>query len=370
MYLFGIGILGVIIYFIYASIRDKNDYIKKLEERSKQFERTLNDEKEKRDEYQEKFIKTVEKIINNKNEGIFYTAELIADINTIASFEYAKQISHTYNLEKRERAEKIRLISQDNRNLLKENKILKYEIAKINDMFPQTIDYFEYDGFSEDYYDNPDNYLSKEDYYSLSDSEKNKRALDYYKKRKKTNWEIGRDFERFIGYTYEKENNEVIYYGIEKRLEDLGRDLIVKNDSKIIVVQCKYWAKNKIIHEKHIAQLFGTTVMYRIENPNENRVVESLFISHTAISDRAKEFARKLNVIVVENVDMGEFPLVKCHTGKDEYSLETKIYHLPMDQQYDRLKMNYKRGDFYTFTVQDAENAGYRRAYKWRGNQG
>jgi len=38
---------------------------------------------------------------------------------------------------------------------------------------------------------------------------------------------------------------------------------------------------------------------------------------------------------------------------------------LPMDQQYDTTKINKKDGDFYAFTVQEAEDKGYRRAHKW-----
>jgi hypothetical protein len=40
---------------------------------------------------------------------------------------------------------------------------------------------------------------SDEEYNNLSDTEKNIRVLEYYKKRKKRNWEIGKDFERYIG---------------------------------------------------------------------------------------------------------------------------------------------------------------------------
>jgi hypothetical protein len=61
--------------------------------------------------------------------------------------------------------------------------------------------------------------------------------------------------------------------------------------------------------------------------------------------------------------------MIKCKNGRDkECDFGTKIYHLPMDQQYDTAKINTKNGDFYAFTIIDAERKGFRRAYKWHGN--
>ena len=142
----------------------------------------------------------------------------------------------------------------------------------------------------------------------------------------------------------------------------------MKNNNKTIIIQCKYWSKNKIIHEKHIAQLFGTVTKYKIDNPNEKNVV-GLFVSHTILSDEAKIFANVLGIQIKENVELGEFPMIKCKNDRDkEWNYETKIYHLPMDQQYDNTKINPKNGDFYSFTIIEAEEKGYRRAYKWSGN--
>ena len=94
-------------------------------------------------------------------------------------------------------------------------------------------------------------YLTKGEYETLSITERNQRALDRYWSKKKSSWEIGRDYERYIGYLYENEGYSVYYQGIEAGLEDLGRDLIAKRDGEIRVIQCKYWAQYKTIHEKH-----------------------------------------------------------------------------------------------------------------------
>ena len=57
----------------------------------------------------------------------------------------------------------------------------------------------------------------------------------------------------------------MFYQGIEMGLADLGRDLICTNGQQTEIVQCKYWSKEKKINEKHINQLFGTTVKYLID---------------------------------------------------------------------------------------------------------
>jgi hypothetical protein len=96
-----------------------------------------------------------------------------------------------------------------------------------------------------------------------------------------------------LGYIFELKNCEVEYFGIEMKLNDLGRDLIVKRNNTTKIVQCKYWSKNKTIHEKHIVQLFGTVTKYKMDNPNEKNAA-GLFVSHTVLSDEAKNFANAL----------------------------------------------------------------------------
>ena len=71
--------------------------------------------------------------------------------------------------------------------------------------------------------------------------------------------------------------------------------------------------------------------------------------------------------IEVKYVSMGEFPRIKCNIGKTDNGIPVKIYHLPFDQQYDKTQIVHK-GEFFAMTVQEAENAGFRRAHKWLGN--
>ena len=59
-----------------------------------------------------------------------------------------------------------------------------------------------------------------------------------------------------------------------------------------------------------------------------------------------------------------EYPVIKCNVAHDG----EKIYHLPFDQQYDRVEISGKKGACYVETVKEAEEQGFRRAYRWRPN--
>lgn len=215
----------------------------------------------------------------------------------------------------------------------------------------------------EEDFDRTQFYLSKQEFKSLTVNQRNQLALDRYIKGQKSKWQIGRDYELFCGLSYEKQGWEVQYFGMERKLEDLGRDLIAKKKNEHLVIQCKYWSKDKTIHEKHIAQLFGTSIMYGLET-SEFIQVTPVFITNTIISEQAKKFAKKLGVQIIENHALEEFPRIKCNVNRDEYGYESRIYHLPFDQQYDRTKIN-KKTEFYAFTVDEAVNAGFRRAFKY-----
>jgi len=212
----------------------------------------------------------------------------------------------------------------------------------------------------------------------LSKQELFQRALDRYWQRKKTRWEIGRDYERYIGYLSEKRGYSVYYQGIIEGLEDLGRDLIATKGNDIEIVQCKYWSQEKTIHEKHIFQLFGTTVEYWIKNTAKRNTAEpSLFpellrqdrikpkiITSTKLSEKAKEFAEVLQVHIQENFPLKQYPCIKCNVSMRNGE---KIYHLPFDQQYDKTLINQEKNECYVGTVKEAEELGFRRAFRWRG---
>ncbi len=215
------------------------------------------------------------------------------------------------------------------------------------------------------------NFLSRSEWSNLSQSEKFQKALDRYRCRKKTNWEVGRDFERFIGYEYECNGWDVTFHGAIKGFEDMGRDLIVKKGNSIKIIQCKYWAKEKVIHEKHIFQLFGTCVSYAINmgllkkqvSLMEQPTVEGVFITSCSLSKTAQKVASVLGIKFIEFKKLENYPCIKCNIGRGG----EKIYHLPFDKSYDKIKIEHNKGEFYCETIENAESAGFRRAHRWYG---
>jgi hypothetical protein len=151
----------------------------------------------------------------------------------------------------------------------------------------------------------------------------------------------------------------VTYHGAVKGFEDFGRDLICERAGEIEIVQAKCWSKSKVLHEKHVFQLFGSTMHFRKER--SEMFVTPVLISTTELSDFAKEAAQILGVRV-ETRPLEDFPLVKCNVNP---STGERIYHLPFDQQFDRVQIK-AQGESFEWTVEAAEAKGFRRAYRHR----
>ena len=209
-------------------------------------------------------------------------------------------------------------------------------------------------------------FLTKEEFRKLSVQERNEIALERYWKRPKSKRMLGQMYERYVGSIYEQKGYIVEYAGIFEGYEDLGRDLICSKDNEVIVIQCKYWSQFKTIFEKHIFQFFGTVFQYR--DQNRNKKVSAIFYTSTALSELARHFAKELKIDLKENFKMKtDYPCIKCNISQVDGA---KIYHLPFDQQYDNVKIELNKGEFYCATVQEAEEKGFRRAYRWHGTKG
>ena len=217
----------------------------------------------------------------------------------------------------------------------------------------------------------------KEEWQRMSTSQRNQLALDRWKKGSKSNWTIGMLYEMYAAYCLRVNQKaswsqfEIIPFGINEGRADLGRDLIVKynptlfDDNKFTmgnpepitwVMQCKRWKKERVIRENVICQLYGTTIEYKLKNNPKEKVVPML-VTTTDLSDMAKRFAEALGV-VVKVLPYEDFPMIKCNINNGQ-----KIYHLPFDQQYWRTNID-RPGEFYAMTVEEAEKAGFRRAFK------
>lgn len=300
-----------------------------------------------------------------------YFATLIADYEKYTNDRYVYALKH-----KKTPAPKAAQIVSANskkiRSLTLENKLLKYQMEIYESFFPFLADYKEISKEdcvreSETATDEENErkifseYLSPEEYNSLSPEEKCTLALERYKKKKKTLWQIGRDYERYIGYLYESKGYAVEYFGAVKGLADLGRDLIATKGSETLIIQCKYWNEHKTVHEKHIFQLFGTSFEYKYQHPKKN--VKAVFVTSTGLSEMSLKFAESLHIEVIQNLKYDNtYPMIKCNINR---TTGEKIFHLPFDLQYDNVIIEPQKGECYAATVAEAAEKGFRHSYKW-----
>jgi hypothetical protein len=281
-------------------------------------------------------------------------------------------------------ADEVRRIAQEKAMLRRENKVLRELHSYYENLFPWLIDFkgTDLDAVIQqvrepvERVDTPDAdpammWLSDSEVTgtSLTRSQKFQRALDRYWTSRKTPWQIGRDYERYVGYLHEKDGFKVEYFGATEGLEDLGRDLICRRGTEVRIIQCKYWSSSKTLHEKHICQVYGTAAAYAFRNgsaaeslpPSED--VSAWLYTSCSCSEIARQFAGLLRVELRETVALDRYPAIKCNiSGTGE-----KIYHLPFDQQYDRTAID-RVGECYVQTIAEAEKLGFRRAFRWKGS--
>lgn len=314
---------------------------------------------------------SLDRIFSSNLSAFPYLAGIIADYKTWELDIMIKELSWGDNVARKKKVASLVQIKKETKRAIEEAKTAQYQLEYLKTLFPTLEDIIETDFRSLDLninladYDPIRNYLKREEYQKLSESERNQLALDrYIQSRSKNNWQIGRDYELYVGYKYSLSGYSIDYFGSYMGLEDLGRDLIAKKNDTVLIIQCKYWSSSKTIHEKHVAQLYGTYICYCLDKNISPDTVKPVLVTSTSLSDMAKSFCQYLGVSYKENYKMGDFPRIKCNIGKDSDGNKTKIYHLPMDQQYDNVKID-KPDECWAFTVEEAEALGFRRAYKW-----
>lgn len=212
----------------------------------------------------------------------------------------------------------------------------------------------------------------------LPEGNRNQLALDRYRTSRKRPWQIGRDYERFVGYLHESQGYGVEYHGIAEGLSDFGRDLYARRERQTLIIQCKCWADHKVIREKHICQLYGTTVEYWLrhrgsqlreltlfDDVRQRDGIRPVLVSSTSFSPEAVEFAAALGVELHVIPFDPRYPCIKCNVSQKSGE---RIYHLPMDQQYDSVVIEPERGECYVATVEEAESKRFRRAWRWKGS--
>lgn len=319
----------------------------------------------------------LEALSKEKTKGFPWLAEAYDDYCNLVDSNYAAEIS-SKRYKKRaapSSGEKVKEASNLRRIAEKEARILSYQLKFYETLFPWLIELRDSDVDDElirihdsesieevANLDPSERWLSKAEYLSLPEENRFQVALDRYWKSRRSKWEIGRDYERYIGYKYEKAGFVVSYHGIVEGLDDLGRDLICRKARATIIVQCKNWSQEKTIHEKHVFQLYGSLIAYRYDHPDE--IVTAELVTTTSLSERASGFANTLGVRVNARHALARYPCIKCNVSHKD---GTKIFHLPFDQQYDKTTIDMARGELYVSTVDEAIQSGFRRAYRFSG---
>jgi len=365
--IFGIVFLAlVIVISVINAFNTKKEHIKKLENDLEQHLLFYKD--------------TVEKL---REDSVLFPSL----INQITEIDKMKDdfISDYYRYKKRPAVKASVEISDTKRKLREKNKefSLAYNRVKLYEsLAPWLVDYTDMSldellnslkeerDLKKSYNEKTDPvslFISKSEYSALTVDERNELALERYAnpKRRKTLWQVGIDYERYVGYYYEKQGYIVKYHGALKEKEDLGIDLICTKGEETLIVQCKRLSQIKEIpvRENIIAQIYGASKYYEMEN--NIKKAKPVIITSYKLSDEAKKFAKHLKVKIIEMFEIDKYPLIKCNISN---RTNEKIYHLPMDQQYDSIIIGDNSGEFYASTIKEAVQNGFRRAYKWKGS--
>lgn len=217
-------------------------------------------------------------IKNGSNEKVFLLKERLAKLKeqlqtlekqpqTVTIRWIASQFSEFLDASAKET---IRLLTHRKHPALKSAEVVRDEVAKrkeaerlareyrlrceyIEQLFPFLADVIDpgedslveqefWDGERpwEEVEDESARWLTQSEFEQLSSAEKEQLALDrYLARKKKSRWEVGMEYEDFVGYEFERDGFQVEYVGMAEGLKDMGRDLICQKGHKVFVVQCK-----------------------------------------------------------------------------------------------------------------------------------
>jgi hypothetical protein len=269
-------------------------------------------------------------------------------------------------------AENVKKIASEKREWMLRAKQLEYEIKQLEEYFPILAEYrsaiheeliAQHEIENESGIDPGSKFVSGEEWKALDEVEREETALERYRKTARSSADAGRRYERYLGYLYESDNWRVEYTGAIKGFDDFGRDLICRRGDDVVVVQAKRWRRDaRILHMKHVVQLYGSTALLKRELDLQ-KIPRALLVSTTDFSEDAVFAANALGVSLVTKEFNPAYPCIKVHVSR----VGEALYHLPFDQQYDRISMNLSKGDRYVATVREARAINARRAMRFTG---
>jgi hypothetical protein len=186
------------------------------------------------------------KLIEQRKIQFPWLASAIADFHALEAERDAK-ILDTKKHPAVKAADEVREHGRKRRDAELNFRVMRYRVEYYEKLFPWIIEYVGDDvpdiavdlsaSLAEPTDDPVKHWLNDSEYQNLSIVEKNQLALDRWRLSKKTRWQIGRDYERFIGYKYETLGYDVAFTGAIDGLQDMGRDVIARRGSELHVIQ-------------------------------------------------------------------------------------------------------------------------------------
>ena len=193
-----------------SKLTEENNSLKTENEELKQFKNTVIS-------FQQDFINASASNLN----VIPYMSSILADYETYSIEILAKKLDWGSSVERAKKVMSIREIRSTTQQMIERNLEAKYQLEYLLELFPNLQDIIETDynalpiikieELSE--YDRSRDWLSKEEYQSLNSIERNQLALDRYKaSHNKSKWQIGRDYEMYVGYKYTQKGYIVDFF--------------------------------------------------------------------------------------------------------------------------------------------------------------
>ena len=348
-----------------AQIRELNEKAAQAEKQKEELERIM-EEYNKLKEFKKQYDEGAGKLLQSNLTAIPWLSAMMADYLTYdMEMEAMRARALIPSPESTLKVNTIREIRKDAEERIAQAKAAIYQLEYIKKIYPQLeeiigTDYNDLDFSSKmPEIDVPRQLLTKEEWDSLDEKGRNQLALERFcALRKCNNYQAGRDYLSGVVYEFEKRGCKAELIG-----NQLDNTIIAHLDGNTIVAQCKYCADDKPVHENYIASLNNAHVAYCIENKINPADIMAVFVTNGRLSEKAREMADVMGVKLIENHEYTEFPRIKCVIDINEKKYG---YHLPFDYWYDDVKLE-NEGEFYAFTVAEAESKGFRRAYKWHG---
>lgn len=170
--------------------------------------------------------------------------------------------------------------------------------------------------------------------------------------------DYGRQYERYVGYLFERRGYSVNYQGIRKGVEDGGIDLVARAPRKIRLVQCKRWRMP--INADVVSRLQGAVARFVYEErrgkPETSRTsIRGVLATTGEIDGEAAGLAAHLGIYVMPRLLFESYPAIKAQRFPDGGGR----FLLPLTPGYDRMRMDLKSGDCFFASPREALRNGF-----------